>query len=139
MAAMPFTSELVARRAADRSAVERLVSGTGSRLDAASTDLYARLVRNPGHVAGSLGMMANWDVRTLWLDLPRLAPWLALVVAENDRAVPASQGRQLLARMTSPAQASLVNLPGLGHLAHEEDPVSSAAACVDAARNAGVL
>ena len=139
MAAMPFTSEMVSRRAADRGAVERLVNGTGSRLDAASTDLYARLVRNPGHVAGSLGMMANWDVRTLWLDLPRLAPWLALVVADNDRAVPPSQGRQLLARMTPPARATLVNLPRLGHLAHEEDPASSAAACIDSARAAGVL
>ena len=41
--------------------------------------LYGQLVRNPGHAAGALGMMANWDLAALWRDLPALKTPLVLV------------------------------------------------------------
>ena len=45
MAATPFASRLFARGAADRRAVEKLIQGTGSTLDARGIELYGRLVQ----------------------------------------------------------------------------------------------
>ena len=132
MAALPFAPGFVARRATDRQAIERLVKGTGSVLDSAGMALYAKLVSNPGHVAGALAMMANWDLRPLLRDLPRLKPQLALIVADQDLAVPPSQAQQVRA-MLPPHRVLLARLSGLGHLAHEEQPGQVAALCIEAA------
>jgi magnesium chelatase accessory protein len=125
MAATPLVPGLFARRAADRSVVERLVGNTGSRLDRRGLDHYARTVRNAGHVAGALQMMANWDLAPLERDLPRLGERLLLIVGANDRTVPPSESRHGHARTPG---SQLVVLPGLGHLAHEEAPEAVAAA-----------
>ena len=135
MAALPFVPEMFASRAASPAAVQRLIEGTGSRLDAEGAALYARLLRNPGHAAGALAMMANWDLRPLERDLPRLTVPLTLLVGANDRAVPASQSRHV--HRLLPA-SRLVTLPGLGHLAHEEQPALLAAHIVEAARTVGL-
>ena len=73
--------------AADRKAVENLIRGTGSKLDARGLDLYARLLGNAAHVGGALGMMANWDLATMRRDLPKLKPKVVLIVGDNDKAV----------------------------------------------------
>jgi magnesium chelatase accessory protein len=114
-----FVPRLFAWRAQDRGSVERLVGSTGSKLDARGIDLYAKLVRDPGHVGGALEMMANWDLRPLQHDLHRLQPRLLLVVGKDDRTVAPAEA-QRVARIVHGAQ--LVTLPGLGHLAHEERP-----------------
>jgi len=44
---------------------------------------------------------------------------LVLVVGANDRAVPPAQAERVRARLPS---ARIITLPGLGHLAHEEQP-----------------
>jgi magnesium chelatase accessory protein len=119
MAGAPLVSRLFAWRAGAQSAVARLVAGTGSVLDAEGVEWYARLVRNPAHVAGALAMMANWDLAALERDLPRLAVPLLLVVGGNDRTVPPRDAALVAARVP---HARLVSLPGLGHLAHEECP-----------------
>lgn len=121
---LPFVPSLFAWRAADRAVAERLLRDTGSRLDARGVDLYARLFRHSGHLAAALGMMANWDLVPLLRDLPRLAPDLTLVVGAGDRAVPPVQAEAVRRRLP---KARLVTLPGLGHLAHEEDPAGVAA------------
>lgn len=131
MAVLPFAAGFVARQARDPRAVQRLVSDTGSVLDPACTALYAQLVRNPGHVAGAVAMMANWDVRPLLRDLPQLRPLLALIAADKDRAVPPAQAEQVHA-MLPPGRVTLRVMPGLGHLAHEEQPAAVAALCVEA-------
>lgn len=100
-------------------AVRRLLEGTGSRIDARGAALYERLMRNPSHVAGALGMMAHWDLHTLEHDLPRLRPALDLIVADNDKTVPPIAARKLAARLT---KARVHAVPRLGHLAHEEAP-----------------
>jgi len=41
------------------------------------------------------------------------------VIGERDRTLPPSHARRVAARLP---QARLHSLPGLGHLAHEEDP-----------------
>jgi magnesium chelatase accessory protein len=119
LSAGPLFPRLFAWRAGDRGAVERLVASTGSRLDAAGIDLYARLVRDPSHVAAVLAMMANWDLAALERDLPRLAVPLLLVSALGDGTVPPGEARRVRERVPG---AELVELPGLGHLAHEERP-----------------
>ncbi|MCX7891323.1 MAG: alpha/beta fold hydrolase [Burkholderiales bacterium] len=136
LAATPLVPRVFAWRAADGGAVARLVAGTGSRLDREGIELYGRLIRRPGHVAGALAMMANWDLRPLVHDLPRLTVPLALIVAENDRTVPPAESRRV--QRLVPA-ARLESLHGLGHLAHEERPEEVAALIVRLARGAGAL
>ena len=119
MAAVPFVPQLFSWRAADAAAVRRLIEGTGSTLDATGAELYGRLLRSPGHAAGALAMMANWDLRPLEHDFPRLRTRLTLIVGANDRAVPPEQARPVQALVPG---ARLVMLDGLGHLAHEERP-----------------
>lgn len=104
---------------ADRPAVERLIRGTGSRLDARSLDLYRRLFRRPGHVAGALGMMANWDLASLDRAIGGLTVPTVLVVGGDDRAIAPETAFALKDRLAN-ARVSL--LRNLGHLAHEEAP-----------------
>jgi magnesium chelatase accessory protein len=124
LAALPGVPRLFARRALDRSLVERLLRDTGSVIDARGTDLYASLVSRPGHVAATLGMMAKWDLRPLERDLPLLATRLVLVAGGNDRTIPPDDARRIRALVPG---AVLHVLPGLGHLAHEERPADVAA------------
>lgn len=135
LAATPFAHRLFARRAADRTAVERLVAGTGSRLDREGIDLYAKLTGNAGHVAGALRMMAAWDLAPLERDLPRLSQPLVLVAGSRDATVPPDQARDVGALLP---KARVVTLSGLGHLAHEEAPDRIASLVLELAREAGV-
>ena len=109
---------------ADREAVARLVAGMGSRLDARGLDLYARLFAKAGHCAGALDMMANWRLEDLNAGLDGLTPAVTFVTGLKDRAVPPADARRLATRLPG---ARLVELPGLGHLAHEEKPEAVAA------------
>jgi magnesium chelatase accessory protein len=138
MAALPFAPRFFAGQAGDPRSIERLIDGTGSRLDERAKALYARLVRNPGHVAGALAMMAQWDVQPLLRDLPRLQPRLHLLVADKDLTVPPSQADRVRSLFLDPTEVGLQRLSGLGHLAHEEDPQQLSALCVGAAQAAGV-
>ena len=110
---------MVAWRARHHGHIEDLVLGTGSRLSAQEIANYQLLVRSPGHVAAALNMMANWDLEPLRQELPRLAARLLLVSFGQDRTIPPSEARRIA--QVHPA-AELVDLDGLGHLGHEEDP-----------------
>jgi magnesium chelatase accessory protein len=81
-------------------------------------------------------MMANWDLRPLESDLRRLAVPLTLVAAGNDLTIPPSQARRVQALLPG---ARLVELPGLGHLAHEERPDEISALVLEVARERGLL
>ena len=122
MAATPLVPKLFSWRAADPAVLRKLVDGTGSTLDATGLALYGKLIRNPGHAAGALGMMANWDLHSLVRDLPRLAVALGLLVGENDLTISPRQARRVMALLGPAARVTLTTLPGLGHLAHEEKP-----------------
>jgi magnesium chelatase accessory protein len=119
MAALPFVPQLFALSAANPSAASRLIAGTGSTLDAEGTALYARLLRDADHAAGALAMMANWDLKSLESQLRELKPALTLVVGTNDKAVPPSQANRVHRMLP---KSKLIALPGVGHLAHEEQP-----------------
>ena len=122
MASTPFVPRLFAWHAREPAVLQRLLQSTGSTLDAEGTALYQRLVANPGHAAGALGMMANWDLPALWRDLPALAVPLDLVVGERDRTVPPEQATRAMARLSPELNAKYIQLDRLGHLAHEEQP-----------------
>lgn len=119
MVRLPGMPRLFAWRAADPVVVRRLLDATGSRLDEEGVALYARLFRRPEHVAGTLGMMAAWDLHALRRDLPRLNTPLLLVIGQQDKTIRPTEA-QRLARILPQAEIRL--LPGLGHLAHEEAP-----------------
>lgn len=132
----PLAPRLFALRAGDRGVVDRLIRSTGSRPEATQVEGYARLIRTPGHVAGALGMMANWDLEPLQAELRRLATPLVLIACENDLAIPPSVA-DTVARMAP--HAEVVHVPHLGHLGHEEDPDLFAGLIVTAARAQGLV
>ena len=132
----PLAAHLFAAQARDRSRVARLIEGTGSRIDDSGLEFYARLFRAPGHVAGTLGMMANWDLGSLQRDLRKLTAPLTLVVGTRDAAVPQSVADDVAA---SVPRAEIVKLVGLGHLAHEERPDLVADIILRVARAHGLL
>jgi magnesium chelatase accessory protein len=136
LTAFDVVPRLFAWQASSPRALQRLVDSTGSTLDAEGVALYRRLASNPGHVAAALAMMANWGLKALERDLPRLAAALTLVTSAGDRTVPPGEARRV--RQLLP-QARLVSVPLLGHLAHEEDPAAFAAIIFDVAVQAGIL
>jgi magnesium chelatase accessory protein len=99
--------------------VARLIANTGSKIDDAGLALYGRLIRATGHIEGTLGMMAHWDLKPLLAEMPRVTGSVTLVAAEKDRAVPPSVARDAQAMIPG---STLISLSGLGHLAHEEAP-----------------
>lgn len=131
-----IVARLFAARASDEAALRRLVGSTGSALDRAGTALYGRLIARAAHVQGALAMMAHWDLAPLAAALPRLATPTMLLMAGNDRTLPADEGRRQRALLPA---AEYVELPGLGHLAHEEQPVQVAAIIASFARRCGAL
>lgn len=136
LAGVPAVPWFFAWRAGDRGLVERLLHDTGSKLDPQGVELYGRLVRRPGHVAAALGMMANWELRPLLRDLRGLRVPLVLVVGGHDRTVPPSDARRL--KQLVPG-VRILDLPALGHLAHEERPAEVAGLIRRVAEETGVV
>lgn len=118
LARQPLVPHLVAFSALDPSVVPLLLAGTGSRLDAEGRALYRQLATQPRHVAGTLALMAGWDLDALQRALPGLQVPLHLLAAERDRTVTPSLADDVASRVPG---ATVDRLPGAGHLAHEED------------------
>ena len=120
----PLAAPLFSGAAIDPNAVPLLIRSTGSEIPPEMVALYTRLMRSSGHVAGTLAMMAHWDLAPLEADLPRLTVPLTLLAGERDRAVPPEEADAIAARVPD---ARVIRLAGRGHLAHEEDPEGLAA------------
>ena len=99
--------------------VRRLIARTGSTLDEEGMELYERLVRKSRHVAGALRMMGNWSLHAFQESLPKIEVPMTLIVGGNDLMVPP---RQAAVVQRAAKHATVRCLPGLGHLAHEENP-----------------
>lgn len=132
----PVAPQLFAWRALSRDATARLLEGTGSRIDQRGIDLYQRLFRKPGHVAGTLGMMANWNLLAMEQQIAGLSIPLALVTGAFDRAVPPRDAQIVASRCSL---ARVVALPYGGHLVHEERPADVAALVAEMALEAAIL
>lgn len=118
LALNPLTASLFAFGASAGRA-RRLIEGTGSRIDAEGLSYYTRLIGDRPHVNGALQMMAHWSLDGLLQDLPKITAQVLFLTGENDKAVPPDVATRAAARL---AHAETHMLPGLGHLAHEEDP-----------------
>jgi magnesium chelatase accessory protein len=132
LASNPLTVGLMARGGADPARVRRMMEGTGSRLDDEGVRLYSALFRRRGHVAGVLSMMAQWDVHALASRMGSLTVPLTLVTGLKDLAVPPRVSREVHRVV---AGSTLIELPDLGHLVHEEAP-QQVAALIEAAWDA---
>ncbi len=119
LALTPFTADLFVATSSSPRNIQRLIDGTGSRLDAEGLDLYRRLAADRGHVDATLAMMSQWSLDGLLARLPANPAPTLFIVGDTDKAVPPSVSVDAAARMRD---AGVVRLPGLGHLAHEEDP-----------------
>jgi magnesium chelatase accessory protein len=115
--------ELFAWHVADEKVVRKMLSGTGSTIEPAGVALYRRVMKNPRHAGAALAMMANWNLRPVERDLPRLNVPLLLIVGDNDRTIPPRDADRIRGIV---AGATVTSLPGLGHLAHEEKPGETA-------------
>ena len=114
-----FAARVFSLNAREPAAVERLLWGTGSNIDAWGIELYARLIRFTRHTAAALGMMARWDLKRLQGDLPDLNGALVMIVGANDLSVPPAEAGRVAAHRAGTRMATVY---GAGHLAHEEKP-----------------
>lgn len=133
----PLMPELFAMRARLPGEIAAFLGrATGSRIDARGLALYERLFKTSGHIGGALALMANWDLEALERTLPALQLPILLAHGEKDRTIPAATAAKVALRLPD---ARTAILPGLGHLAHEEDPAAHAALILDFARETGIL
>lgn len=119
VASSDWLAKWFAGRLQQDSAVERLLAQTGSRLDSSALRWYARLARTPAHTGAAMAMMAVWDPRPLERDLPALSRPLLLLVGSEDRMILPGEATKVQRLVKD---STLVQLSGLGHLAHEEAP-----------------
>lgn len=114
----PFVPALFAKRAGSGDTVRSLLSRTNSTVDEETLSHYTALARNPAHVAGALGMMANWDLHALQKRLGDVQAPTSFIVAEDDSMVPPAASEGAAKRM---ADVEILRLPTGGHLLHEVD------------------
>ena len=102
--------------------------GDASRIRSGSLERYIASLRIPGTVSYLLRILDRWemDMAALQAALPgvRRIPTL-LLWGDRDRAVSLRSGERLLEYFD---HASLLVIPGAGHLPHEEVPVAFAGA-----------
>ena len=117
LAVTPFIPHVVARLWGNAATVNRLLTSTGSPLDADGQAQYVALVKDPAHVDGTLGMMAQWRLEDLMSRLPSQTTPTLLIASTGDRAVPHHVSADAARRVKSIHFAELLTY---GHLVHEE-------------------
>lgn len=102
--------------------------GDSSRIRSSSLERYIASLRVPGTVSYVLSILDRWyqDMDALGAILPMVRKIPALLLwGDRDRAVSLRSGERLAECFD---RASLVVIPGAGHLPHEEVPVVFASA-----------
>ena len=128
LAAVPFTARLFSGASANPERIKALIASTGSELNQQGLDLYRRLVADRDHVDGTLLMMAQWKLQPLLDQLDTYPGTVRFIVGEKDAPVPPTVSLGVAQKMQD---ATVTNLPELGHLAHEERPKEVAALITD--------
>lgn len=124
MTLVPFLPKLIAHRARNIDVISRMLRSTGSDLPEQNVTRYQRLLVREQHVAATLQMMADWDLRTLLDDMEPLASRIYLMVGDCDEAVPPEQTIAVEKRYPD---VTVSTMSGAGHLANEERPDLTAA------------
>ena len=119
MAMTPFVSTMFAGAAKRPGRADTLLESTGSRIDPEGVALYQRLIADRAHVDGALQMMAQWTLKPLLKTLPHLQAEVLLVAASGDRTVPPGISEKVARDLPN---GQFLQIDGLGHLAHEENP-----------------
>lgn len=120
----PFVSIIFSRMAQTPGQTTKfLARSTGSRIDADGAKFYTRLFSKSGHCDGAIRMMANWRLEALGARLGEITSPVLLLHPSKDAAIPKSAVADASRLMP---QCALVDMQGLGHLAHEEDPEQAA-------------
>jgi magnesium chelatase accessory protein len=119
----PLSAWASAKMAAQPGAVARWIERTGSTLDAQGLDLYKSVLSHSGHVHGVLSMMAAWRLKPLAARLQDLRNPVFMAIADNDQTVSPSLADDACQRIP---HAQKIIQKGLGHLAHEQDPIGTA-------------
>lgn len=136
LALNPLTAGLFVRSVAAPGRIQSLIRSTGSDLDDRGMALYEQLIRDKGHVEATLLMMSQWKLDRLLADLPGISARTVLIAGANDKAVPPDTSKQAAERMPN---ARYIELPGLGHLAHEEQPGMTCDLITTLLRDEGIL
>lgn len=118
LAMTPWVARFFTASTSRQGSVTRLIAGTGSKLPSEDLQWYRALINDEGHVNGTLGMMAQWNLDPLLRALPEHQAKTLLVTSDRDKTVPPRTSADVAAKMPD---ATYLSLPGLGHLAHEED------------------
>ncbi|WP_052161577.1 alpha/beta fold hydrolase BchO [Hoeflea sp. BAL378] len=119
----PLTARVVSFQARFGNMADHLLKATGSSIDPTGRESYAMLLRQPAHIHGALGMMANWRLEPLIARLGQLKVPVTLIAAADDPMVPARVSRQAAALIPD----CTVEIVGHGgHLVHEADPALAA-------------
>ena len=100
-------------------ATSSMLADTGSKVDPLMTRCYDTLLGDPEHIAGTLRMMAGWDLPPLLRRMSLLQMPVWLTAAEGDRTIPPERSTSVAHNLPL---AHTVRIPDLGHLAHEENP-----------------
>ena len=116
----PFIPSYLAGLGRNSVRVEKLMKETGSKLSSMQLSRYRTLFQDRNHVEGALLMMAQWNLDRLLLRLDEINTSTLLIAAERDGTVPHKVSKDISTRLTNSKTQLLM---GLGHLAHEEDPV----------------
>lgn len=114
--ANPLSAPVLAFLTRNTPLTDSLLSATGSAIDRQGEESYRRLLHQPEHVRGALGMMAAWDLTRFDDALRALACPLLLLAAQDDPMVPCENSRHA-ARLC--ARAELILSSKGGHLLHE--------------------
>ena len=117
LALTPLVATLFSKYAGTPAQVHQLLMATGSKIDREGEAQYLHLLRMASHVDATLSMMSQWELGGLLEGLARQKVSCLLITASGDRAVPATVSQKAAALMPD---ARWVDLPGYGHLVHEE-------------------
>ncbi len=113
-----LTAHLLSQSARSRSRIVRLLEQTGGAPDDRYVELYWRLLQCSAHVAGTLRLMASWDLSRADAAVAGLDSRILFVAGSQDQAVDPDDANRL-ARLAPRGDA--LRLDRLGHLAHEQD------------------
>jgi magnesium chelatase accessory protein len=131
----PFAAPMVSEYVRVPGQIRQAIINTGTTLDDEGFAFYERLFANDRHLGATINMMTHWDLAPLKRDLCELKVPLTAAYGADDRAIPrwqADEVKQLV------PDVSIVELPGCGHIAPEEQPQQACELVMTAAVSAGI-